>query len=282
MANNSSEKEQLLAQAKAVIIESITKAFPNNKEVVDNMPAIAELLMRVTLAHDEKTGSLGNDFLDEAYRDVQSCKLLYSKKIYPHAVYHLQQAIEKAIKGYVLVEGYYEAGELEKIMTHHSPEVLLKAIIERTGIKDFAEQITDKTLETKISSAKTTIGSEEKRIEIAKTDYNEILRSISQIDEYRKNTELIERAVINGFKNIGISPVPGSISKSLLSMVTIMVLAILTFPHESYTRYPDGKMVPKDYRRGLGIVRAVPRLLKLLETEIDNLKRIHEFKNETL
>lgn len=273
-ANN---RKRRLAQLKPVIVESLRKAFPQNREVADNLSAIFDLLAgQVFSAPDDKTRKLGIAFLDEATRDVRSCKLLYSKKLYPHAVYHLQQAVEKAIKGYVLLEGFYKADELKEISTHQSPLVILKAVLERTGIKSLAQKLDDKTLITKISDAESTITSEEKRIEIAKTSPSEIKRLLSRIEEYREMTAQIKQETAGTLTNISLGPMPMSLFQTVSALVAIMILAIITFPHWSYTRYPDAKMTPRDYTDQLGIVHETKRILPILETEIGNLEGIYK------
>lgn len=270
-------RKRRLAQLKPNIIDSLTKAFPQNKEVTDNIGAIFNLLeSRKTFTPDDKTRKLGFDFLNEATRDLNSCRLLYSKKVYAHAVYHLQQAVEKSIKGYVLSEGYFKITELKEITTHLSPLVMMKAVLERTGIKKLAEISNDPTLINKIENAEATIANEDKCIEIAQISQAGIKKLFSQIEEYQKTTNLIRQGITEGFINIGLSPMLTSFFQTISAMTTIMILAIITFPHESYTRYPDGKITPNDYDKQFGIVLETPKIVRLLENEIRNLKSFYK------
>ncbi len=274
--NNSTDRQRKLAQSKPIIIDSLKKAFPQNQEVTKNIEAIFDLFAgEKPFAPDSDTHKLGIDFLNEVTRDIRSCKLLYSKKLYPHAVYHLQQAIEKSIKGYVLLEGYFKITELREITTHQSPLVLMKAVLEKTGIKKLAEISDDTMLKNKIEDAEATIANEGKRIEIAKTSKEEIKRLYSRREEYQKTSNLIAQLLNNGLVNIGISPLPASLFQNISAIVTIMILAIITFPHESYTRYPDGKLTPNDYDRRLGIVCETPKIIRLLEVEVKNLQEYY-------
>jgi HEPN domain-containing protein len=262
------------------MVDAFAKAFPQNKEVTDKLEAIFDLLGRqASFTPDDKTRKLGFDFLNEATRDIKSCKLMHSKKLYPHAVYHLQQAVEKSIKGYVLIEGYFKITELREITTHQSPLVMMKAVLERTGIKRFAEISDDRALIKKIEDAEATIADEDKRIKIAKATQGEIKKSFSRIEEYKKKTNLIKQGVTEGLTNIGFSPMPTSLFQVISAIMTIMILAIITFPHEAYTRYPDGKMTPSDYGRRLGIVRETLRIARILEVEIRNLEKFYEQYN---
>jgi hypothetical protein len=49
------------------------------------------------------------------------------------------------------------------------------------------------------------------------------------------------------------------------SLFELSVMGLLTFQHESCTRYPDGIIKPSDYTDRLGIVRALPDLLDRLD-----------------
>ncbi len=268
---NANNKERRLAETKSVLIDNLAKAFPQNPEVTNNLEAIVELIVsKAPFTSDDETRKLGYDFFVEAMRDLNSCKHLNSKKFYPHAVYHLQQAVEKTVKGYVLSEGYFKITEIKDITTHMSPLVLMKAVLERTGIKKLAEISNDETMKNKIADAETTIANEEKRIEIARLTQGEIKNLLSQIQKYRITTNLLEQGIT---ANI---PISRSFFQAISAMATIMILAIITFPHESYTRYPDGKMIPNDYDRRLGIVCEMPKMVRLLEDEINNLKNYYE------
>ena len=279
--SSATTRERRLAQLKPVVVGNLKKAFPNNKEVTDNLEAIFDLFAKkAPFVPDDKTRDLGSSFLNEASRDVKSCNLLNSKKVYPHAVYHLQQAVEKSVKGYVLLEGYFNVTELREIATHRSPLVMMKATLERTGIKGLAEISKDTTLKNKIEAAEATMSSEEKRIEIAEISQKEIKGLCSQIEEYRKMGCLLESSFSDGLTGIGFGLTPTSLFQSVSAMVALLILAIITFPHEAYTRYPDpdGKMSPDNYEKKLGIVCEAPRMVRLLEKEIRNLQKLYERK----
>lgn len=277
--NNTTDRERRLAQLKPIIVDILKKAFPQNKAVTDNIDAIFDLFSEKVPAPDDNTRKLGFDFLKEAIRDTKSCKLLHSKKLYPHAVYHLQQAVEKCIKGYVLIEGYFTTAELKEIMTHQSPLVMIKAVLERTGIKKLVENYNDKTLKEIIKKAEDIIANEEKRIKIAKTSREEIRGFFSLMEEYGKKTSLIKQGITDGLTSIGLSPMSTSFFQNISAIMNIMILGIITFPHEAYTRYPDGKMTPNDYNEQLGIVYEIPKMVRLLEGEIRNLEKFYEQHN---
>ncbi len=91
---------------------------------------------------------------------------------------------------------------------------------------------------------------------------------------------LLESSFSDGLTRIGFGLAPTSLFQSVSAMVALLILAIITFPHEAYTRYPDpdGKMSPDNYEKKLGIVCETPRMMHLLEKEIRNLQKLYERK----
>lgn len=251
-------------QKKRILAESLTATFPDRKEEIDSLIAILDLLPRMGRVCDKATRKLATDFLGEAQRDTATCKLLYSKKSYPHAVYHLQQGVEKAIKGHVLAEGYFSAAEIKKLMIHQSPMVILKAVLERTGIKAIA----DEPLKTKLANAEAAVSDECEKTKIAVMSHDEIMQLLSQMDAFQQMVTVIEselRARIGSVEVESISDIP---FQKALSTLNLLALGIITFPHESYTRYPGKEIVPSDYTRHMGVVRAMPQLLRRVENEV--------------
>ena len=47
------------------------------------------------------------------------------------------------------------------------------------------------------------------------------------------------------------------------------IFGVLTFSHESYTRYPSGLLEPQDYTQGLGIVQAIPIIIERIPRTLD-------------
>lgn len=125
-----------LEQVKAII----KQAFPDDKVLDKTIDRIMEYIKTKKIAWngDEKSQKLGTDFLNEAERDIKSYRILYSKKIYSHAVYHFQQAVEKAMKGYCLALGILS---IEEVKSHDTPYVLLKGLFEKTGMKEMLQSL---------------------------------------------------------------------------------------------------------------------------------------------
>jgi hypothetical protein len=59
-------------------------------------------------------------------------------------------------------------------------------------------------------------------------------------------------------------------TKQEMLIALLYAISMVTFPHEKFSRYPDGKIKPMDYTQDLGIVKATPELIEYLE-------KIHEY-----
>ena len=177
------ERHRKIVQAKPSIVKSITDALPQNSSLPESLSAIYDLFAnRAIVKADTETHDLGVAFLNEAVSDVRSCKVLRAKKQYAQSAYHLQQASEKAIKGYVLLEGFYKANELKELMTHESPLVALKALFHKTGFMKLANTFADPSTINQIKMAEAAIGNEDMQLGIARLNRNQIREFLAQIN----------------------------------------------------------------------------------------------------
>lgn len=255
-------------------IKSIIKqAFPDDKILENNINGITEFIKAKKIAWkaDEKSRKLSIDFLDEADRDIKSYRILYSKKIYSHAVYHFQQAVEKAMKGYCLGLGILS---IEEVKGHDTPYVLLKGLFEKTGMKGMLQSsnVESKSLLDKAWEAK---DNREKRLGIARMPFEQIIHELNDIDNDRQKIKLIRGLLIRLSADIKINSetLPLEIT-TLPAMASLYRLGSMSFPHEAFTRYPDDeKMIPTEYVPELGIVKAIPWMTNYLVTALKELRR---------
>ena len=94
------------------------------------------------------------------------------------------KSVEKAVKGYVLIEGFYHANEIKEITTHESPLVIIKALTEKTGMKYDAVKRNDKETLSKIREAELIMSNEEKRVDMAKIGTPAILAALNEIEGF--------------------------------------------------------------------------------------------------
>lgn len=218
---------------------------------------------------DESSKKLGIAFLDEADRDLKSCRALYQKKIYPHAVYHLQQSAEKAMKGYCLGLGILS---IEEMRSHYTPYVLLKGLFEKTGMRTLLESLSEDAKD-RLDRAWEAIYKPEKRLAIAKITFQEIIGHLHDID---KNEPAInELSDKLGQLLAGITPTedpPPLFLQTLSILGRIHILGSISFPHEEFTRYPDREMTPPEYASDLGVVKGIPHMIRYLAPAISDLR----------
>ena len=266
------EKKQRLVKLAPAIKGILAKKFPIDAQMSNAISLLVDKLIEKGWAiPDPGTRLLGIQFLHEAKRDTISCRLLYSKKAYAHAVYHLQQSVEKAVKGYVLIEGFYHANEIKEITTHESPLVIIKALTEKTGMKYDAVKRNDKETLSKIRDAELIMSNEEKRADMAKIGTPAILAALNEILRFHRLADGIVKEINPKLKDEGLRSLSDLDIRKFSVPTDLLVLALLTFPHWSYSRYPGGRITPADYTLDLGIVRHCKRISLILEREIYTL-----------
>lgn len=205
-------------------------------------------------------------WLDISKNDIQITKILYEKKYYAGAVYHLQQAFEKLAKGYYILTGRMSP---EKAMNHKFVIEKLKSEIKDDYLNDLAEissAINKKEISLKQSEEGLTlleksedeirmIKSEDigKIFEIIKT-YETKLKSKENLDYLEKRT--LEKGFLKIIKHLLFkithfrvydSQVREAIQKQrlmeyleeILLGIRLHYLSILTFPHYNTPRYPN-------------------------------------------
>lgn len=251
----------------------IKQAFPDDQTISRHLGEMMDFLKDDTVAWnpDEASRELGIAFLDEAERDVSSCRRLYSKKIYPHAVYHFQQATEKAMKGYCLGLGISTIEEI-KIRGHDTPYVLLRATFEKTGMKRLLQSFGGDS-QDRLDKAWEAIYKPEKRLEIARITFQEIKGHLGDIDKNEPTiNELANKLSQLLIRIKGTEEPPPLFLQTLSILRRIYVLGVISFPHEEFTRYPDGEITPPEYASDLGIVKGIPHMIRCLIPVIKELR----------
>jgi HEPN domain-containing protein len=256
-----------LERLKVIIKEN----FPDARMLGDNIDQIMAFIeaRKIGWGGDAKPRKLSHDFLNEAERDVRSCRVLYSIKMYPHAVYHFQQAVEKAMKGYCLAVGMLS---LEEVRSHDTPYLLLKGLFEKTGMKEMLKNLGPES-KSVLDRAWEAQHNREKRLEIARMRFEQIIHELSELDKDKKRI----KQLLDSLTSLAATVRPGS--PLPLEIMTLPVLASLyrlgaiSFPHEAFTRYPDDEeMIPTEYVRELGVVKAIPKMTECLIIALKELR----------
>lgn len=237
-------------------------------------------------------------FFECAKRDMRASKLLYKERDYPNAIYHLQQATEKLVKAHFMSVPLFNYNEIRQI-SHSTPMAFLQ-LLSKKQMKSFISQLKDvfpldMSPLDRISDITKTIKRTSTQVGIARLNEEEIkgflkiMDSISPaknesnfeailrnrgmtIDEVEKvaqemlQNDNIPQQTYNGLDLKGlIRDRADKLMKSFYSSVILYVLAVITFPHERFTRYPDGEIKPEEYTKSLGIVAQFEAIIHKLE-----------------
>lgn len=71
--------------------------------------------------------------------------------------------------------------------------------------------------------------------------------------------------------NIAISNIIYSLNSTQLKIASFLVLAIITYPHVEYSRYPNKTLSPKEYTRKLGKVKCYHNIFDLVSESLEKL-----------
>jgi len=75
-----------------------------------------------------KTLVLINQLIEISESDLQASKILFQQGLYPHAVFYLQQSVEKLVKTIGLKTGAIVPSELKNRISHNTIKVYLKGV----------------------------------------------------------------------------------------------------------------------------------------------------------
>ena len=286
------------------IIQQIMSGDDNYIEFIDAFSNISNIYKT---PNDENLKCVldAKKFTEFAENDINSAKILYTNKIYPTAIYHLQQSVEKLVKAYMIYYSILNHKNLKSV-SHDSPKAFLK-LIEKfepalNPVLSIAEKFHSPNLNIQKIS-KTDIHTFEKLInkskkQIVKMEPDKIKNMIIVADEISNilnkqinyddikckmleflsnfKAELcdIEDSVEINDKNIeAIDIIETSIEdfeigsfKDLYSYLpTLYILSVITYPHATFSRYPN----EFEYTETLGIVQCFYEITTLLDKTIE-------------
>jgi hypothetical protein len=238
-------------------------------------------------------------YLECAKRDIAASKLLYKKKDYPNSIYHLQRATEKIVRGYFNLQTLLNLPEIRQV-GHKTPTAFLQ-LLKRNRLKEHLLKLkllshgVDFNPLDNIIFTKNNLNSNSTRLELAKLNRESIEKLILVIDsispangkfsfesileQKRITWDKAEAQIRQLFKSLNL-PVERLDSKTLKMMVnqfesefriplyvfvSLYALAVITFPHEEFTRYPDREIEPSHYTENLVVVSEFDALIGRVE-----------------
>jgi hypothetical protein len=238
---------------------------------------------------DEKT-VLARRFLKISRDDLNASRILNERGIYALAVFHLQQAVEKATKVQCLLSGIVTHEEIRRIR-HES---LRGQQIIASKFSRFIRTLAQANPKLDVVLRLDELMGKKRRLEIAKLNATEIDVVLSACDHQAKSTDLPRllakdrlesilmrmkrdrldleisdgdaKAVLDAFEKL--TP---ALASAVENFAFLYVASAITFPHAVSTRYPGGEMNPWDYNESLGIVNRLPELVKRFDKVIESL-----------
>jgi hypothetical protein len=251
------------------------------RDVQSPSPAMKKLIKKVntatTVSNEDR--KLARALLESAFVDLKACALLRRRELYPLAVYHLQQATEKTAKAWVLDSGVQSGQQVRK--THKTPIVFLD-MMAGDRLAPLVDYINKQAvhLPTDVSKALEvmTSGSHADTARMPEAHIRHLLTWLSDNDKpfmlLGSLTEvLLSEADAKWKRSPGLS-----IGEDLVVFMSLYILAMITFPHEAFTRYPSGDpaaghLGPDDYDTNLGIVICMPEIEKRLRSTMNMLRK---------
>lgn len=225
-----------------------------------------------------------------AERDVDLGHRANYDTLYALGVFHLQQAVEKTAKGFMLGIGYTMDQLRSREISHKTHQLFINSFerikdkgLEFSEIVNQKQQMIDylslldkfkkdsnsdfsRITTGQINSLFNRIEGLRKREEFTKGEQN---TCINFLIEACQNIEELKGKMTYDYAKRIIDPKfllsYYSVQVSLLSLYT---LSFITFPHEVFTRYPENPLemrpsvVFEEYEKGLGVVDCLDRLLK--------------------
>jgi len=259
--------------------KTLAVKVPDNPQLV-----FTEMLQYIftSRAESPKATALMKGYLVASKQDLRASKILYRRHIFALATYHLQQCVEKATKAFVLGTGMATVEEVRDI-GHDS---LKGHLLYATKLSRFLPELgkIDPVLNLDLSKIEEM---EAKRLEIARWSGAEVGGALSTFHAVDKAlvsivpqmVELALKVVLPQLKDIqgarglklGARDTRRIVRKAvplLRAPQFLFVASLLTFPHEAFTRYPNGAIGPEDYNKSTGIVVHAPELMRGMDKAI--------------
>jgi HEPN domain-containing protein len=249
-----------------------------------------EWLSRKSSLEEQK---LIKDLLELARQDLRAAKLLRGEKLYDLAIYHVQQSVEKAAKAWALDSKFIDRSELLDV-GHLSPMAFLK-ISDKTIGKKLVEVIRpifpgtqealglEELIKNNSARFARLPAPEVRKVldacnelssqlpEVLRKALPKIFASLAEISDVGDDeSSKIRRTMRERYAERQKTDWPFRLISGMLGGTLIYLLSALTFPHESFTRYPDLEIKPSEYSESMGIVKLMGEVIAVIEKAIED------------
>jgi len=273
MANENEDK--LIETVWRRVEPGIKKLMPgaSYNDLLEIKVLLKRALKHAAIRRDPLSLDMADKYLAAGEADYWAVNLLFKHRELALSVYHIQQAIEKAMKAFYLSVGDVTIEELRK--THRTPQLLLKIIEERHGREMISalNSLGNRDYKAAITQVKKLVNSDQQQLAKLPMKSSARVRGIEELIEVADaliTTQPLLEKKENEAKTVFSEYLP-EYKESLVTYPLVKIgqaglqcyiLGMLTFPHESYTRYPGGFLEPQDYTQALGIVQAIPIIIE--------------------
>ena len=255
---------------------------------------------------------LAERFLKATKGDLEAINILYNKKIYNLAVYHLQQSIEKTIKAYILWSGKIKPIDLlsndGKARGHDGLKLILRMLNESMNeyekLKNelgITEEIIPRELKKELHKANReakdkdhsagTFHIEELRNWLSFTN-NLVIRIVKSDAEKSKEiliSSLGKNTVLDSEEErkleLQMKKLENQIINGTSRALNLLILGNIMFSHESSTRYPgkEGELSPEKYLpENMELVRYTLEIKEYVEHELISVEHLLRERRDEL
>jgi len=234
---------------------------------------------------ESSTLDYADKYLTAGEMDERAARLLFQFGELALSVYHIQQAAEKAMKGFCLSVGDVTIEQLRG--THRTAQPLLKIIEQRpasemtsilsgTGNKDYRLAI--RQVKKLVNSDQQKLSKLPMRSNVREVGIETLVKVADALAAnepvLEQKEDEVKRVLATCLPEYKQSIVTYSLVKYGQAAGQCYIFGTLTFPHENYTRYPGGYLDPQDYTQELGIVQAIPAIIERIPRMLNLVREV--------
>lgn len=279
--------EQLIESLWCRVEPGIKQLMPkmNQIDLLRMKALVKRVLKSALLRTDSSSLDFADKYLTAGEADSRAASLLFQSGELALSVYHIQQAIEKAMKAFCLSVGDITIDQLRT--THRTPQPLLEVVEQRPGseMMSLLHFLDNRDYKAAVKRVKKLVNSDQQKLaklpmkppahELSIEVLIEIADALTEVHPVLGQKENEVKAVLVTYlPEYKESIVNYSLMKYGQAAGQCYIFGVLTFPHESYTRYPGGFLEPQDYNQELGIVQAIPSILERTPRTLDLVRDV--------
>ncbi|MBT3994744.1 MAG: hypothetical protein HOF01_03005 [Chloroflexi bacterium] len=223
---------------------------------------------------------IGREFISIASHDLARSKNARDSDDFPMAVYFLQQGVEKLSSGLSVSVGALEP-KLPLQVDHRSPTRILKLLKSDLGgkILDVASFVSEKRYRSKLRDVNRLVNNdpEHRLYRWSTREIRHLLemqsalnKSALDLTDVENITRKIAVDYFPEFRSLFVQYQIGSEYKNAELVNALYVLGVITFEHESETRYPTNRGGPANYNQNHPLIECFNEMHELASGAYSN------------